>query len=357
MCPTGAIQEVDHTARVMQALSDPKKTVVLQTAPTVRVTLGESFGGAPGDCSAEKLVGAAKSCGFDFVFDTNFAADLTIMEEANELLKRIEVSQTGTDEEKAKMPLPMFTSCCPGWINLVEQSYPELIPHLSSCRSPQGMLSSLIRHYWWPKKMWVNPVDAAAAADVDQSNLFVVSVMPCTAKKDEMSRKQLGLDNGRGQETDAVLTVRESKSDVPQFSSLSFFCLTSTSFLAVARLMELRGVAQRDDFQSFKDVPELPYDNPLGEGTGAAVIFGATGGVMEAALRTAADVLSGEDLEELKYQEVRGLAGIKESTVQLGREKDISLNVAVANQMKNVREFLDQIKQGNKDYRTLCYTR
>jgi iron only hydrogenase large subunit-like protein len=183
----------------------------------------------------------------DFVFDTNFTADLTIMEEANELLKRIEVAQTGTEEEKAKMPLPMFTSCCPGWVNLVEQSYPELIPHLSSCRSPMGMMSSLIRHYWWPKQMKVNPNEAAAVADVDQSNLYVVSVMPCTAKKDEMSREQLGLNNGRGQETNAVLTVRE-----------------------MARLMELRGVAQRDDLQSFNDVPELPYDNPLGESTGAA---------------------------------------------------------------------------------------
>jgi NADP-reducing hydrogenase subunit HndD len=186
-----------------------------------------------------------------------------------------------------------------------------------------GMLSSLIRHYWWPKQ-------PTAGSDGDQSKLFVVSVMPCTAKKDEMSRKQLGLDNGRGQETDAVLTVRE-----------------------MARLMELRGVAERDNLQSFYDIPEQPYDNPLGESTGAAILFGATGGVMEAALRTAADVLSGQDLKEVKYEQVRGLEGIKESTVQLGKDRDISVNVAVANQMRNVREFVDQIKEGKKDYRTL----
>lgn len=151
-CPTGAIREVDHTPRVMQALLDPKKIVVLQTAPSVRVTIAEMFGGNPGACSEGRLVGAARACGFQFVFDTNLAADLTIMEEANELMKRIDVASNGTEEEKAKSPLPMFTSCCPGWINLVEQSYPELIPHLSTCRSPLGMLSSVIRMHWWPNQ-------------------------------------------------------------------------------------------------------------------------------------------------------------------------------------------------------------
>lgn len=258
-CPTGAIKEVDHTPRVMQALLDPTKVVVVQMAPSVRVTLAESFGGKPGDCTTGKLVGAAKSCGFDFVFDTLMSADLTIMEEANELLHRIEISRTGTEKEKKDNPLPMFTSCCPGWVNLVEQSYPHLIPNLSTCKSPMAMLSSVVRSHWWPQQVKRNQnLRHANDTTVDQSNLFVVAVMPCTAKKDEMSRQQLQSPNGKP-DTDAVLTVRE-----------------------MARLMELRGVARRDNFQSFTDVPELPFDNPFGESTGAAVIFGATGGVMEA---------------------------------------------------------------------------
>lgn len=263
-CPTGAIKEVDHTARVMRALLDPQKVVVLQTAPSVRVTVAEMFGGQPGDCSEGQIVGAAKAAGFRFVFDTNLAADLTIMEEAHELLQRLDIASNGTDAEKKAKPLPMFTSCCPGWINLVEQSYPELIPHLSSCRSPMGMLSSIIRHHWWPQqqsivsqhgKMVVSGGGDNDDGDViDQSRLFVVAAMPCTAKKDEMARAQFRMANGQ-QETDAVLTVRE-----------------------LARLFELRGVAQLDNFQSFWNIPELVYDNPLGQSTGAAILFGVTGG-------------------------------------------------------------------------------
>jgi NADH-quinone oxidoreductase subunit G len=243
-CPTGAIQEVDHTARVMRALLDPEKVVVLQTAPSVRVTIAEMFGGKPGDCTEGKLVGAAKACGFRFVFDTNLAADLTIMEEANELLHRIGIATNGTEEEKAKSPLPMFTSCCPGWINLVEQSYPELIPHLSTCRSPMGMLSSVIRHHWWPKQTSILSQHGKKTVDndgkVDQSKLVVVAVMPCTAKKDEIAREQFRMKNGK-QETDAVLTVRE-----------------------LGRLIELRGVAKRDDYQTFERIPELVYGKWLG---------------------------------------------------------------------------------------------
>jgi NADH-quinone oxidoreductase subunit G len=328
-CPTGAIKEVDHTARVMQALLDPEKVVVLQTAPTVRVTIGEMFGGKPGDCSEGRLVGAAKAAGFRFVFDTNLAADLTIMEEANELLQRIDIATNGTDEEKKAKPLPMFTSCCPGWINLVEQSYPELIPHLSTCRSPMGMMSSIIRHFWWPRQVSIvsqHGKPAMAEIVVDQSKLFVVAAMPCTAKKDEMARAQFKMTNGMP-ETDAVLTVRE-----------------------LARLFELRRVAQLSDYQSLMKIPEIVYDNPLGESTGAAILFGVTGGVMEAALRTAADVLSGKNLEFIKYESVRGLVGIKESTIGLGREGEISLNVAVCHQMRNVREFLAQIEEKKKLY-------
>lgn len=232
------------------------------------------------------------------------------MEEANELLLRINIAENGTEEEKKKKPLPMFTSCCPGWINLVEQSYPHLMPHLSSCRSPMGMLSSVIRHHWWPKQVNIlGQHGKKTVGEVDQSKLFVVAVMPCTAKKDEMAREQFRMLNGKP-ETDAVLTVRE-----------------------FGRLIELRGVAKRNDFNSFMRIPELVYDNPFGESTGAAVIFGATGGVMEAALRTAADVLSGKSLKEVNYKSVRGLFGIKETTVQLGANDEISLNVAVCHQM------------------------
>lgn len=274
----GAIREVDHTPQVMQALSDPTMTVVLQTAPSVRVTIAEMFGGQPGQCSEGQLVGAAKAAGFRNVFDTNVAADLTILEEAHELLHRIEIAKQGSPQEQAAKPLPMFTSCCPGWVNLVEQSYPHLIPHLSTCRSPMSMLSSIIRHDWWPRQTHIlrqhgtkqsskvvtlqyNEHErrlAASSVTADQSKLFVVAVMPCTAKKDEIARSQFRMKENGLPETNAVLTVRE-----------------------FARILELRGVARRDSLESFMNLPELVYDNPFGESTGAAILFGVTGGVME----------------------------------------------------------------------------
>jgi len=328
----------------MAAIADPNKIVVLQTAPSARVTIGEMFGGRPGSqqvCSERQLVGAAKACGFDFVFDTNLAADLTIMEEAHELLERLEIAKKGTAAQKRQKPLPMFTSCCPGWINFVEQSYPQLIPHLSTCRSPMAMLSSLIRQYWWPRYI----KKANFFDPIDQSQLYVVAVMPCTAKKDEMARMQLRqLQNTKfgalsssaaAPDTNAVVTVRE-----------------------FAKLVELNGVAKRNDWLSFEFIPEADYDNPLGESSGAAAIFGVTGGVMEAALRTAADILTGQDLPNVKYEEVRGLDGIKNSTVTLQRrgntrkdDKDaISLHVAVCHQTKNIREFLTKIERGQFNY-------
>jgi len=363
--------------RVMQALLDPEMTVVLQTAPSTRVTISEMFGGKPGDCPQERLVGAAKACGFQYVFDTLVGADLTIIEEAHELLKRLDIAKRGPQEKRKKKPLPMFTSCCPAWINLVEQSYPELIPHLSSCRSPMAMLSSVIRYQWWPQqqqtkkkgllhhawpfhlhhKQGHHEEDSSSSQkhrssnnhdhhdkhsdkhqhgdnkhhrhrhpheespSVDQSTLFVVAVMPCTAKKDEIRRKQLQMKNGKP-ETDAVLTVRE-----------------------FARLMELRGVAQRNNYDSFASIPLQEYDNPLGDATGAANIFGATGGVMEAALRTAADFISHQDLKEVNYETVRGMQGVKEAKVHLG--ENINLSVAVCHQMANVRDFLDEIKKNH----------
>ena len=309
----------------MQALSDPNQVVVLQTAPSARVTISEMFGGAPGACSQGQLVGAAKASGFDYVFDTLVGADLTIMEEAHELLQRIEIDLHGTVEEKNKMPLPMFTSCCPGWINLVEQSYPQLIPHLSTCRSPMGMLSRLIREVWWPKQ---EQARQRATGEVDQSNLYVVAVMPCTAKKDEIARPQLQMPDGTP-ETNAVLTVRE-----------------------FARLLELKGAAKRKDPESFANIVRAEYDNPFGDSTGAAAIFGVTGGVAEAALRTAADVFTGQSLSNVTYETVRGLSGIKEAAISLTRSAEndsIDLNLAVCNQMANVKQFLAQMEDGNRE--------
>jgi len=316
-CPTGAIKEVDHTPRVMQALTNPEMTVVVQMAPSTRVTLSEMFGGIPGECSEGRLVGAARASGFHYVFDTLLGADLTIMEEAHELLQRLHVAQHGTKEEKERSPLPMFTSCCPGWVNLVEQSNPRLIPHLSTCRSPMSMLSSVIRYHWWPHQ----------TPNRDQSKIFVVAVMPCTAKKDEMAREQLKSSNGQA-ETNAVLTVRE-----------------------FGRLLELRRVAQINNAESFRQIPESEFDNPFGNSTGAAAIFGVTGGVMEAALRTAADVVSGKDLPNLNYEQVRGLQGIKDCQVNLSpcnnENNGVSLNVAVCHQMSNVKQLISEIGSEN----------
>jgi NADP-reducing hydrogenase subunit HndD len=204
------------------------------------------------------------------------------------------------------------------------------MPHISTCRSPMGMLSSVLRHHWWPKQTNIlsqhggKKLNSTPMDDL-QSKLFVVAVMPCTAKKDEMAREQFRMPNGRP-ETDAVLTVRE-----------------------MGRLIELRGVAKRDDYESFMRIPELVYDNPFGESTGAAVIFGVTGGVMEAALRTAADVLSSKDLQQVNYEPVRGLLGIKEATVNVGPNEETPVTVGVVHQMRNVREYLAQLEQREED--------
>nr|ANM86868.1 Fe-hydrogenase 2 flavodoxin-fused protein [Stygiella incarcerata]ANM86884.1 Fe-hydrogenase 2 [Stygiella incarcerata] len=287
-CPAGAIREVDHIERVLKAMDD-KKIVVLQTAPSTRVAISECFGEPSGSIGTGKMVAAAKLAGFSYVFDTNFTADLTIMEEGTELLGR--VANGG--------PFPMFTSCCPGWINLCEKRFPEYIPNLSSCRSPMQMMSPIIKTYF-AKRTGINPDD-----------LYVVAMMPCTAKKDEIERPQMFRDGKK--DTEAVLTTRE-----------------------LGELIKRKGI-------NWDDLPDLPYDDPIGASTGAAALFGATGGVMEAALRTAYELKTGKTLPSVEFQQVRGLAGVKEAEIPVD---GLNVRVAVASGTANVLALMDKIKKG-----------
>ncbi|WP_027364046.1 NADH-dependent [FeFe] hydrogenase, group A6 [Desulfotruncus alcoholivorax] len=291
VCPTAAIHEKDQTAEVWAALSDPRKHVVVQTAPAVRVSIGEMFGLEPGSVVTGQMVAALRKLGFDKVFDTDFTADLTIMEEGSELLQRI---QNGGR-------LPLITSCSPGWIKFIEHFYPRLLPHLSTCKSPQQMFGALAKTYY------------AEKSGIDPADIFVVSIMPCTAKKFEAGRQGM---NGSGyQDVDVVLTTRE-----------------------LGRMLKEAGI-------DFNSLTEEEYDHPLGISTGAGVIFGSTGGVMEAALRTAYELVTGRTLPTLDFKEVRGLAGIKEASVDLN---GTVLNVAVANGLANAREMMDRVKNGKR---------
>jgi NADH-quinone oxidoreductase subunit G/NADP-reducing hydrogenase subunit HndD len=294
VCPVGAITEKDHTEGVWNALSDPSKFVIIQDAPAVRAALGEEFGYQPGTLVTGKMLSAARRLGFDRVFDTNFTADLTIIEEGNELLKR--VKEGGT--------LPLITSCSPGWIKFVEHFYPELLPHLSTCKSPQQMLGALAKTYF-AEKEGINPED-----------IVVVSVMPCTAKKFECSRPEMN-DSGY-KDVDYVLTTRE-----------------------FAKMIKEAGI-------DFRNLEEGTYDNPMGEYTGAATIFGATGGVMEAALRTTYELVTGKTLENLDFTAVRGIEGIKEASIPI--EGIGNVKVAVANGLGNARKLMERIKNGDADY-------
>jgi NADH-quinone oxidoreductase subunit G/NADP-reducing hydrogenase subunit HndD len=284
---------VDSTGAVWEALGDPKKHVVVQTAPAIRVALGEEFGAAPGSIVTGQMVAALRALGFDKVFDTNFTADLTILEEGNELLHRL--SEGGK--------LPMITSCSPGWIKFIEHFYPDMLDHLSTCKSPQQMFGALAKTYY------------AEKAGIDPKDMFVVSIMPCTAKKFECTRPEMR--SSGYQDVDAVLTTRE-----------------------LARMLREIGV----------DPMELEpeeYDAPLGIGTGAAVIFGATGGVMEAALRTVYEVVTEKELESVDFTDVRGFEGIKEAEVDLD---GTVVRVAVAHGLGNARKLLDRVKSGEASY-------
>ncbi len=292
-CPVGALHEKDSTKQVYEALSDPSKHVVVQPAPAVRATIGEEFGFPIGTGTTGKLAAALRRLGFDKVFDTDFAADLTIMEEGTELINRL--NNGGA--------LPMITSCSPGWIKYCEEFFPDFIPNLSSCKSPHQMLGALVKSYY------------AEKAGIDPKDIYVVSVMPCTAKKFESERPELS-NNGL-QDVDAVLTVRE-----------------------LARMIKNAGI-------DFKRLPDEDFDSMLGESTGAGVIFGATGGVMEAALRTVYEVVTGKTLESVDFESVRGTEGIKEAAVNLN---GTMVRVAVAHGTGNACRLLEMVKSGEKQY-------
>ncbi len=292
-CPTGALTEKDATKEVWAALNDPDKYVVFQTAPAVRVAIGEEFGLPIGTRCTGKMVSAIRRLGADKVFDVDFAADLTIMEEGTELLSRINGGGV----------LPMITSCSPGWIKYCEHFYPDFIPNLSTCKSPNQMQGAVTKTYF------------AKQNDLDPRDIYVVSVMPCTAKKFEIARPEFGRDGYR--DVDANLTTRE-----------------------LARMIRQAGL-------DFVHLPEEEFDDMLGESTGAAVIFGVTGGVMEAALRTVVDVLTGEDMPRLEYADVRGLEGIKEATVNVN---GTDINVAIVHGTANAAKLLNAIRAGEKTY-------
>ncbi len=292
-CPVGALKEKDSTADVWKALRDEEKYVVVQTAPAVRVALGEEFGMEIGTNVQGKMVSALKHMGFDKVFDTNTGADFTIMEEGTEFLHRFQNGGT----------LPMITSCSPGWVRYMEMNYPELTPNLSSCKSPHQMFGALIKSYY-AEKMGIDP-----------SKIYVVSVMPCIAKKFERTRDDM---QGAGyDDVDAVITTRE-----------------------LARMIKQAHI----DFVGLED---SEYDDPMGEATGAAAIFGTTGGVMEAALRTVQERVTGNHFEKLEYEEIRGQKGIKRASVNMNGTE---VKVVVASGLKNAQIIMDEIREGKADY-------
>ena len=297
VCPTGALVEKDNTREAWTALAQKEKPVIVQTAPAVRVALGESFGLEPGSISTGKMVAALKALGFDYVFDTNFAADLTIMEEANEFVNRFVKGKN----------LPILTSCCPAWVNFMEHEYPDLLQHLSTCKSPQSMFSPIARHYFAEKVL-----------NKKYDEVIVMSIMPCVAKKFEVSREELGEDGYL--DTDISLTTRE-----------------------LARMIKEAGI-------DLANIDEAEFDSPLGYSTGAADIFGATGGVLEAALRTAYHDITKEEAPSLDFKVVRGMDGIKEASLEIAGH---TVNVAAASSLGNARKLMDELREGNSKYHVI----
>ena len=294
-CPTAALHEKENIDEVWDKLNDEKKLVLVQTAPAVRVALGEEFGMPIGTNVQGKMVTALKRLGFNKVFDTNTGADFTIMEEASEFINRV----LKADEKK---PLPMFTSCCPAWIRFIEMEYPEYLANVSSCKSPHEMFGAILKTYY------------AKNNKIDPKNIYVVSVMPCVAKKFERQRPEM--KNEDLYNVDAVITTRE-----------------------LAKMIKQANI-------DFEDLTDSEFDNPMGEATGAAAIFGTTGGVMEAALRTAQDLLTGKDLEEIKFEDVRGEKGIKRATVNVNG-KDI--RIIVSSGLGNARKVMEMVKDGTAE--------
>jgi NADH-quinone oxidoreductase subunit G len=293
VCPTAALTEVNFTPNVWDAIDAKDKIVVVQTAPAIRAALGEEFGLEPGTVVTGKMVSALRALGFDYVFDTDFAADLTIMEEASEFVHRLEHGGT----------LPILTSCCPAWINMLEHDYPDMLDIPSTCKSPHQMFGAIAKTYF------------AEKMNIDPKKMVVVSVMPCLAKKYEAARDELKHDNLR--DVDIVITTRE-----------------------LAKMIKEAGI----DFNSLEDDD---FDNPLGESSGAGVIFGASGGVLEAAVRTAYEWITGETGPALQFHDIRGLEGCKKATLKI---KDMDVNVAVTNGLGNARKLLESIKNGEATY-------
>ncbi len=295
VCPVGALTLVDNISDVLKAIADPTKKVVVQTAPAVRVALGEEFGMKPGEIVTGKMAAALRRLGFDKVFDTDWSADLTIMEEGTELLQRLGKALKGE-----KVALPMFTSCCPAWVAFYEKNFPDLLQYPSTAKSPQGMFGAVAKNYLAPK------------LGVKREDLVVVSIMPCLAKKSERAREELSV-NGDS-DVNFVLSTRELAHMIRQCNL------------------------------NLNDMPEEDFDNPLGQSTGAGVIFGATGGVMEAALRTAYELHTGKTLPKIDFEETRGFEGIKEATIDFD---GFPLKIAVAYSLGNARKLMEQVREGN----------
>lgn len=301
VCPTGALTEVDHTNNVIRALADPTKTVVVQTAPAVRAALGEEFGLPAGTLVTGKLTAALRRLGFNYIFDTDFAADLTIMEEGTELLDRLNRHLKGE-----KVPLPILTSCCPAWVNFFEHQFPEMMDIPSTARSPQQMFGAIAKTYFADK------------IQVKRENLVVVSVMPCLAKKYECQREEFATDGNP--DVDFSISTRE-----------------------LAHLIKQSNI----DFMS---LPEEDFDSPLGESTGAGVIFGTTGGVIEAAVRTAYEVQTGKKLEKVDFEELRGMEYIREATIDFD---GLPIHIGIAHGLGNARQLLQDIKDGKSHFHAI----
>lgn len=302
VCPTGALTEVDHTPKIIRALADPTKKVIVQTAPAIRVALGEEFGMEPGTIVTGKMVAALKEIGFDYIFDTDFAADLTIMEEGTELLDRLGRHLAGDKNVK----LPILTSCCPGWVNFFEHNFNDMLDVPSTAKSPQQMFGAIAKTYFADKM------------GVKREDMVVVSVMPCLAKKYEAQRDEFKV-NGNP-DVDYSISTRELAHLIKEFNI------------------------------NFTDLPDMDFDRPLGESTGAAVIFGATGGVIEAAVRTAYEVHTGKKLERVDFTELRGMQGIRSATIDFN---GLPVNIGIAHGLGNARKLLEDVRDGKVNYHAI----
>ncbi|WP_288123811.1 [FeFe] hydrogenase, group A, partial [Parabacteroides goldsteinii] len=302
VCPVNALSGRNTQQPVLDALANPAKIVIAQTAPAVRTALGRDFGCEPGTLVTGKMVSALRQLGFDYVFDTDFAADLTIMEEGTELLQRLSKYLSGDEEVK----IPMMTSCCPGWVSFVEQHFPELREHLSTAKSPQQMFGAIAKSYF------------AEKLGVDRKDIVVVSIMPCLAKKYEASRPEFAVEGNP--DVDISIYTRE-----------------------LARLIRYANI-------NFNELPDSDFDHPLGESTGAGVIFGTTGGVIEAACRTAYELYTKKPLERIEFKELRGLEGIRSGTINFD---GVPVKIGIAHGLGNARKLVEEVKSGKSPYHVI----